>query len=68
MKQYNPPETIFDITDEAFDMVNKRIDVLREIIDVKNHAGKYVAAEELEFLKDLRNLLRMQENFRDEEL
>lgn len=64
MKEYTTPETIFDITDEAFDMVDRRIDLLRSA----SRDISMTIEDEMSFLKDLRNLLRMQENFRDENI
>ncbi len=65
MKKYKHPETIFDIIDEAFDMVDRRVDLWREVVNTKNHPVTWIASEELYFLKDLRNLLKMKENFRE---
>lgn len=53
------PNTLMEIVDEAYEMVNDRIDVLRECPkDVRS-------GEEMLFLKDLRSLLNLSENFRD---
>lgn len=57
-----PPETLMDIVDEAFDLVDNRIDFLRSTR--KHHTVE--GYNQFEFLKDLRDLLRIKESFRDE--
>lgn len=57
-----PPATLYGITDEAFDLVDARIDELR--MYPPNDRNPPIT--EMSFLKDLRNLLRLAENFRDE--
>jgi hypothetical protein len=64
----NPPKCLMDIVDEAYDMLNDRIDEVRMHQDYRDrysHNFPEMNAH-MDFLKDLRDLLALSENFRDE--
>lgn len=68
----NPPKCLMDIVDEAMDIVDEAYDLLSDRIDVVRQkfylsgAESVQNLEELNFLKDLRDLIKLSENFRDE--
>jgi hypothetical protein len=64
------PQSLMDIVDEAFDLVDNRIDSLRDLLARLGRtfgATENQIRNEMVFLEDLRALLRMGENFRDNE-
>jgi hypothetical protein len=61
----NPPNCLMDIVDEAYDLLSDRIDVVRQKFYLSG-AESVQNLEEVDFLKDLRDLLKLSENFRDE--
>lgn len=60
-KQQNDPVDLMDIIDEAYDLVENRIDYLRglRLHDTSPHMWEF------SFLNELRDLLKLSENFRD---
>jgi hypothetical protein len=60
----NPPNFLMNIVDEAYYMITDRIDRIRMNPDYR--AGRREITEQMDFLKDLRDLLKLSESFRDE--
>ncbi len=66
----NHPTCLMDIVDEAYELIDNRVDILRAKLSFlerfwENNDNTSIK-NEMEFLKDLRNLLKLSENFRDE--
>lgn len=61
-KQHHDPVDLMDIINEAYDLVENRIDYLRglRLHEAPPHIWEF------SFLKELRDLLKMSENFRDD--
>lgn len=67
MKQYNFPGSLIDIIDEARSLLDTRIYSVRFLSKDKLPEESIVLVrEDLAFLKDLRDLLVLSENFRDD--
>lgn len=67
MKQFNFPGSLIDIIDEARSLLDTRIDSVRFLSKDKLPKESIVLVrEDLAFLKDLRDLLVLSENFRDD--
>ena len=57
--------SLMDIVDEAYDMVDRKIDGLRDEVVISSESDMW-RRDVLAFLKDLRSLLNLSENFRDD--
>ncbi|MGV8948900.1 MAG: hypothetical protein ACOH2E_06010 [Candidatus Paracaedibacter sp.] len=66
MEKNKSLDSLIDIVDEARDLLDTRIDKIR-FLNTEKILGESITRiqEELAFLKDMRNLLVLSENFRD---